>query len=680
MIFDNKPEILAPAGTLDAVATVIDAGADAVYVGGKTLNMRQHRASYNLTDGEIAQAIELAHQRGRKLYYTLNSLVLDSQIPQVRSVLATLNRLNPDAIIVQDLAVASLAREICVQIPLHASTMMNVHNVQTALALKMMGFARIIPSRDIPLAEIRTIHEQSGLQMECFVHGDMCISQSSLCYLSGILFGESSNCGRCMKPCRWKWKLIGGQVLRQAQDACERRPETAADRVLGGYLLARKDMCLFQHIPALVQNGIASLKIEGRMRTAEFIAPVVAMYRKAVDRYIEDPASYLTNAAEMQQLFEQRVRELTTAHSFSNPGSQGVDLSGKREPRFFSYASPEPQLTVADDGNSPGGSLKRSLGMAEAPNFELIVHVSSVKSAEAALQAGADAVYFCGEGFILHGGIATLEQIEGFAHRSSHCRIGVMMPHVCDQRDMSEWKQRLRRLADLPNVTIGVSNLGGLQMARESRCHDILADYTLNVFNSVAADELSTMGATRATASVELGFKPLDAFMQAMRMPVEVIGQGPICGMLMEHCVVASAAGENPQGVCSMRCRRGAYALEDAASQVFPLECDRRCRNHVFTAADVCVLPNLSRIASLGISGLRIEGQLDKAETTATITQIYRESIDRLKAGRPIAVSEALPRITTATGRPLSDGPFDFRSAGPAIKEKELVREPIHRS
>jgi len=664
MDFENKPEILAPAGTLDAVRMVIDAGADAVYVGGKSLNMRQHRASYNLTDGEIAQAIELVHNRGRKLYFTLNSLVLDSQIPQVRSVLAMLNRLGPDAIIVQDLAVASLAREICVQIPLHASTMLNVHNVQTALALKMMGFARIIPSRDIPLSEIRRIHEQSGLQMECFVHGDMCISQSSLCYLSAILFGESANCGRCMKPCRWKWRL----TVRGPNAELPSTGPLTGERA-EGYLLARKDMCLFGHIPALVQNGIAALKIEGRMRTAEFIAPVIALYRKAVDWYFEDPVSYVTNAAQMQQLFEQRVRELTTAHTFSNPGGQGVDISGKREPRFFSYASPAAQLTVAADAG-PRAIEKWP---------ELIVHVSSVKNAEAALQAGADAVYFCGEGFALHGGLVTAQRLIEFAQGASACRIGVMMPHVCDQREMSEWKQRLRQLAGLPNVTIGVSNLGGLQMTRESRFRDILADYTLNTVNSIAADELSTMGATRVTASVELGYKQIEGFLQAVRMPVEVIGQGPVCGMLMEHCVIASAAGENPQGVCSMRCRLGVYALEDASSQVFALETDRRCRNHVFTAADVCVLANLSRLAALGISGLRIEGQLDKAETVAIVTQVYREAIDCLRNGQTIDVTEGLSKISAATGRPLSDGPFDFQPIKAIDKEKEVARAAIHR-
>lgn len=306
MNFDTKPELLAPAGTLDAVLAVIEAGADAVYLGGKSFNMRQHRSSYNLSESDIAEAVKLAHDHGRKLYYTLNSLLLDSQIARLREVLAMLGEVKPDAIIVQDLAAASLAREICVHLPLHASTMMNVHNVESALALKMMGFTRIITSRDIPLVEVRRIGEGSGLEMEYFVHGDMCISQSSQCYLSGILFGESSNCGRCMKPCRWQWRL-----LTERGDV-----EFAGDTE--GFLLARKDLCLFQHVPALVENGIVSLKIEGRMRTAEFITPTVAAYRKAVDAYFDDPAGYVTNAADMEKLFSRRVREFTTAQTFGN--------------------------------------------------------------------------------------------------------------------------------------------------------------------------------------------------------------------------------------------------------------------------------------------------------------------------------------------------------------------------
>ncbi len=654
MGFDKKPEILAPAGTLDAVEKVLEAGADAVYVSGKQLNMRQHRASYNLTDPELREAIKITHSRGKKLYFTLNSLVRDSQMKLVREILAMLGSLEPDAIIVQDLAVASLAREICVQVPLHASTMMNVHNAETALVLKMMGFARIIPSRDIPLHEIRHISEQSGLEMECFVHGDMCISQSSQCYLSGILFGESSNCGRCMKPCRWDWKLTAQKGKTELPEGVE------------GYLLARKDMCLLPHIAELAQNGIASLKIEGRMRTAEFLAPVVELYRRAIDSYFEDPVSYTTNAADMQTLVSQRVRELTTAHSFANPGAEGVDISGKREPRFFSHAGPAPILTTGRDIDPE--SVRKSI--------ELIVHVSNVAGGEAALEAGADAIYFCGDGFHLHGGVVRAGSLVDFAEKASQndTRLGVMMPNICDKRDMNEWKQRLPLLAGLNNVTIGVSNLGGLQLARDHRYRDILTDYPLNVTNSVAADELSTLGASRVTASVELTFEQLAELTKDARMPIEVVGQGPVCGMLLEHCVLASAAGENPQGLCSMHCRKGAYALEDTGSQLYPLECDRRCRNHVFTASDVCVLPNLARMLSLNISGLRIEGQLETAETIRAITQIYREAIDRLRAGETTQIDDSLSKISAATGRPLSDGPFDFRSVSHTRKEENLAR------
>ena len=334
---------------------------------------------------------------------------------------------------------------------------------------------RVIPSRDIPLHEIRRIGERSGLEMECFVHGDMCISQSSQCYLSGILFGESSNCGRCMKPCRWRWRLAVRQGNGESLDHVE------------GYLLARKDLCMLPHIPALVQNGVAALKIEGRMRTAEFVAPVVALYRKAVDSYFEDPAGYATEAGDMHQLFSQRVREMTTSHMFANPGREGVDTTGKREPRFFSHASPAAPLTVGQDASS--------CTAAKWP--ELIVHVSSMAGAEAAVGAGANAIYFCGEGFRLHGGVPSVEAIGSFARKvaQDNIRIGVMMPHVCDERDMAEWRQRLHQLAALGSITIGVSNLGSLQAAREHRCRDILADYPLNTANSIAADELSTLGA-----------------------------------------------------------------------------------------------------------------------------------------------------------------------------------------
>jgi putative protease len=632
-----KLELLAPAGTPEAVEAVLDAGADAVYVGGKQLNMRQHRQSYNLTNEELAQAVELAHKNGKKLYFTLNSLVRDSQLPTLRNILKTLGHIGPDAIIVQDLGVATLAREICVQIPLHASTMMNVHNLETAMTLKMMGFKRIIVSRDISIYEIRRIAEKSGMETEYFIHGDMCITQSSLCYISGILFGESSNCGRCMKPCRWNWKLASEKGNVELTGPTE------------GYLLARKDLCLFQHIPALIQNGIISFKIEGRMRTAEFITEMVRTYRRALDGYRQDSVHYATNAAEMDNLWNNRVREFTTALAFTNAGLPGVDPSGLREPRFFSYAAPEPILSV--EQNNEITDIPESVP-------ELIVHVSDKSSAETALDNGADAIYLNNQGYIHHSGKMDNLWVKEFTIRaaSKNARVALMMPYVTDERDMTEWKDWLAKFRTIKNLAVGVSNLGSLSMVKNLGFKEIIADFPLNICNSISSDELSTLGADRVTASVELSMDDLLEFVNNCRMSVDVIGQGPLLAMLMEHCVIASASGASPKDICPMHCRKDRFAMQDTEGQSFPLVCDRRCRNHLFTSTDVCVLPRLHILAQVKISGIRVEAQLDSAETVGQIVAIYRNTLDSLQSGQYFNISADIESLEKATGRRMSDG------------------------
>ncbi|MBN2591480.1 MAG: U32 family peptidase [Sedimentisphaerales bacterium] len=639
MQFKTKPELLAPAGTLDAVKSVFEAGADAVYVGGKYLNMRQHRQSYNLSDEELAKAVDYAHENGRKLYFTLNSLVRDSELSTLRNVLKTVRQINPDAIIVQDPGVAALAREICVQVPLHASTMMNVHNVETAMTLKMMGFKRIIVSRDIPIHEIRLIAEKSGMETEYFVHGDMCITQSSLCYLSGIMFGESSNCGKCMKPCRWNWKLISekGNVEFDGPD--------------GGYLLARKDLCLFQHIPSLVQNGIISFKIEGRMRTAEFIIEMVEIYRKALDEYCNDPVHYSTNFKEMENLFSNRVREFTTALTFTNSGLAGVDPSGLREPRFFSYAAPEQEITLEDvsEISKPFKSVP-----------ELIVHVSDKSSAESALENGADAIYLNSNGYIHHSAKMDELWIKEFVRKvtSKNKRAALMMPYVTDERDMNEWKDWLKVFRNEKNISIGVSNLGSLSMVKNFGFKNIIADFPMNICNSISTDELSTLGATKVTASIELSLNDLFDFIEKCRLHVDVIAQGPMLGMLMEHCVIASSSGESPKDICSMNCRKDRFSMQDIEGHSFPLVCDRRCRNHLFTSTDVCILPHINLFSGSKISGLRVEAQLDSSNKVGEITSIYRNVLNSLSSGQPIDISANIDLLENITGRKMSNGPL----------------------
>lgn len=643
----HKPELLAPAGTLQTVEAVLNAGADAVYCGGKRLNMRMHRSSYNFSDEDLAAAIELAHRRGRKLYLTLNNLVLEEDLDALRSALELAGRLRPDALIVQDLATVELAREICVEVPLHASTMMNVHSEKTATALKLMGFVRAIASRDIPLHEARRIAEASGLEMEYFVHGDMCIAHSSQCYLSGLVFGESSNRGRCMKPCRWDWKLLtaSGQSVAGMSE---------------GYLLARRDLCMFQHIPELVQNRIASLKIEGRMRTADFLAPLVAAYRQAIDGYFADPLHYATQAEAMDALWSRRVREFTTALCLRRGGAESVDASGKREPRLFSLARPE-----ADLSEPPGEALVPPI----RGGFELAVHVATRAAAESALAAGANAVYLGGDEFPAFPGDIEPAWLREFCSQAAarRARVAVLSTRTGDERDLAQWAWWLKQVSGIRGLGAGASTIGAIEVARSLRVREILADYSLNLGNSLAADALSTLGATRVTASVELDFACLQALAAQVRLPLEVIVHGPLPGMLLEHCVVASAAGQTSHEPCIMPCRKDAYVLRDTAGQDHAVRFDSRCRNHLYAARELCLLPTLWRLAPLGLAGVRIEAQFYTPAQVELVVGAYRRTIDQLRAGRWADVQADLENIAAATGLPLGDGPLDFPAEDPQV-------------
>lgn len=641
MHIEQKPEVLAPSGTLESVEAVLAAGADAVYLGGKKFNMRQHRTSYNLGEAELVEAIQMAHQQNKKIYYTLNNLIFESQLSEVREVLSMLGELKPDAIIVQDLAVAAMAREICVHIPLHASTMMNLHSVEGAMALRLMGFTRAITSRDIGIHEVRQIGEASGLEMEYFVHGDLCIAQSGQCHMSAEIFNASAQQGACMKPCRWEWEVIA------------QKGNVKLDGISQGYVLARKDMSMLEYIPELVQAGIVSLKIEGRMRSAEFLTPIVRAYRHVVDAYFEDPYHFALKAHTQRSMQHHRVRDFTTSHAFSNPGADSIDAGGTREPRLFSISSPEPELTTDLE---PAPVLRRG-------DFDLIVRVATLEQATAAAEAGANAIYLVGDDMVLHpsriDAIKVNDLLEDMVSRD--IRLALFSGRVTDERDLAEWQWWLKNFRQQRNLAFGISNLGVLELTRKMmRGHgEIIADYSMNGCNHIAIDEMSTMGVSRVTASVELDFEELTLFIAKSRLPVEVIGQGPLPAMLLEHCVVAAAAGETPQ-TCGMPCRSDRYSLRDKSNMDYRLECDRRCRNHLYTASDLCLLPNLSHLIATGAAAFQIEARFETPEAVTLLTRAYRQTINALMDGEAFDTNQSLETLRSALNRTFSDGPMAF--------------------
>ncbi len=262
----KRVELLAPAGNKEAFLGAIHAGADAVYVGGNRFGARAY--AENFTEEELVWCIHYAHLWGRKLYLTVNTLVKESELSLLKEYLFPYVEAGVDGVIIQDIGVFCYIRDCFPKLSLHVSTQMAITGAYGAELLKSMGAERIVPARELSLSEIRRIKEKTGLEIECFVHGAMCYCYSGQCLFSSILGGRSGNRGRCAQPCRLPYKVEKGPEL---------------------YPLSLKDMCTIEHIPELIEAGIDSFKIEGRMKKPEYAAGVTAIYRKYIDLYEENP-------------------------------------------------------------------------------------------------------------------------------------------------------------------------------------------------------------------------------------------------------------------------------------------------------------------------------------------------------------------------------------------------------
>lgn len=262
---DRKIEILAPAGSYESFHAAIVAGADAVYAGGPKFGARAF--AENFTEDQLLNAIDYAHLHQRKFYLTVNTLLKDYEIEQLPEYLEPLYQRGLDAVIVQDMGVLNVVRQYFPDMDIHASTQMTVTGVNGAQFLKENGAVRVVPVREISLEEVRNIKSVTGMEMECFVHGALCYCYSGQCLLSSLIGGRSGNRGQCAQPCRLPYTVDGEK----------------------GYLLSLKDICTLDIIPDLIESGIDSFKIEGRMKRSEYVAGVTSIYRKYVDLYLKNP-------------------------------------------------------------------------------------------------------------------------------------------------------------------------------------------------------------------------------------------------------------------------------------------------------------------------------------------------------------------------------------------------------
>ncbi len=280
----EKPELLIPASNLEVLKVAVTYGADAVYIGGEMFSLRAK--AKNFSNEDMKEGIAFAHKYGKKVYVTANITAHNRDLEAVRAYFKELKAIKPDALIISDPGVFMIAQEVCPELDVHISTQANNVNYETYKFWHKLGATRVVSARELSMKEIGELRKNipDDLEIETFVHGAMCISYSGRCLLSNYFTGRDANLGACTHPCRWKY------YISEESRPGEYLPIEENER--GTYIFNSKDLCMIDHMPDIVQAGIDSLKIEGRMKTALYVANVARTYRQAIDDYFEDPALY----------------------------------------------------------------------------------------------------------------------------------------------------------------------------------------------------------------------------------------------------------------------------------------------------------------------------------------------------------------------------------------------------
>lgn len=326
----RKPELLIPAGSLEVLKTAVLYGADAVYLGGEAFGLRAKAKNFSME--EIREGIAFAHERGVRVYITANILAHNEDLEGVEAYFHELKAFPPDALIISDPGVFALARRILPEMDIHISTQANNTNYGTYQFWWNLGAKRVVSARELTLEEIREIrrHIPEEMEIESFIHGAMCISYSGRCLLSNYFVGRDANQGSCTHPCRWKYA-----VMEESRPG-EYMP--VEENARGTFIFSSRDLCMIEHIPELMESGIDSFKIEGRMKTALYVVAVARTYRKAIDDYLESEALYQKNLPwYKEEIGKCTCREFSTGFYFGKPSENGQIYQSSTYIKNYTY-------------------------------------------------------------------------------------------------------------------------------------------------------------------------------------------------------------------------------------------------------------------------------------------------------------------------------------------------------
>ena len=654
-------ELLAPAGSMDALRAAVQNGANAVYLGVGTFNARQ--SAKNFTPQTLKDAVKYCHIRGVDVHLTLNTLVSDKEIPQLCDAIRHAASCCVDAFIVQDLGVVQLCRQIAPHIPVHGSTQMTVHSLPGVMMCAAMGCKRVVLSRELSREEIRYICANSPIEIEVFAHGALCMCYSGQCYMSAMIGGRSGNRGRCAQPCRQSYGYHHWE---------------------NKYPLSLKDNCLVQYLQELEEMGVASIKLEGRMKRPEYVATVTAVYRKALDEGLvtEGMTDALMTAFNRQGFTDGYYTRKINRKMF------GIREDTKEDPQWLqaarnSYEAGETQLVdvtfravVSVDGSSltatdpegrscqvtgpmpelaqkvplTGQALAQRLAKTGGTPYrcvEVRTHVDPGLTISAAavnamrrdalnqltvLRARRDdhplhkpdaiphykapkglpglsiqvttreqltSRLLNTEAVMLYVPIHVLLEDQRLLQRLvERGRVAAVLPRIVHDGELPKLREDLAVLKDWGIQDVLVGNIALLLVAREAGMR-IHGDFGLNIYNSASMNILRDLKLASATASFEMTLPQIRDLSKAVN--TEIIGYGRLPMMVTEHCLMRNRTGE-----CS--CQNGALTkLTDKTGAEFPIIKDgNACRSVLLNGKKLSWLDRQDDLAKLGLWAVRL--------------------------------------------------------------------------
>lgn len=509
--------------------------------------------------------------------------------------------MKPDALIVQDMAVLQIIKSMGLNLEIHSSVMMNVHNLDMIRLLENEGVTRVVLSREMSLDEVKFISERTHVELEYFTHGDMCITHGSQCYYSSLLFGMSSNRGRCLKPCRWWFDT----------------EKTERD-----FPLAVKDLSLYRHLPEMIDAGVNTFKIEGRMREKAFITDLVNLYGDALDAYIESPETYNSQGGYVQ-IENGRKRNLSTGYAFGKPGSENINTRHEGTGKFYStgkmFSVPTSEKAMdAEDIEKVQARLQayvdnEKVSTTDADSIKhkqkLSVRVQTFEQAEKAIQMGVDRVYLAGDVYMPNKPFTPHEIKTLKSMTNLDQEVFITSPRMMNEIQSEDFAKSLDQIGSMVDGVL-ITQMGVLRRLKGHEPLKRAGDYSLNTYNSLSKKWYEEHGIESTAVSIEMNADQLGALSKNSE-GIELLVYGNLNSMYFEHDFFEALDIEGD--ICQLKNEAG----------VFKIYKDQFGKTHLLTTHVLNLLPLMKTIHNLNIEMVRIEAQLmTAAELEAVISAV----------------------------------------------------------